>query len=87
MGKKPLTPEQRERNRAYLKAWREKHRAERRAYGKRYHEEHREQRLAYDKRWHAENREQALARRSAGTPKIESASPKNGESATGSGKN
>ena len=37
-----MTPEQRERKRVYLKAWREKHRAERRAYDKQWVEKNRE---------------------------------------------
>jgi hypothetical protein len=62
MEKKPLSPEQRERKRAYLKAWREKHQERLHAYNKTWHGEHREQRLAYHKRWHEENRERVLAR-------------------------
>ena len=62
MGRKPLSPEQREKRRAYLKTWREKHKEHLRAYDKRWHEKHREQRLAYDKRWHEENRERVLVR-------------------------
>jgi hypothetical protein len=62
MGRKPLSPEQREKRRASLKAWREKHKEHLRAYDKRWHEKHREQRLAYDKRWHEENRERVLVR-------------------------
>ena len=62
MGRKPLSPEQREKRRAYLKTWREKHKEHLRAYDKRWHEKHRERRLAYDKRWHEENRERVLVR-------------------------
>jgi hypothetical protein len=54
MGKKPLGPE-REKRRAYHKAWQKAHRAEGRAF---------------DKQWREENREQALPRKGAGTPKI-----------------
>ena len=42
MGRKPVSPEQQERRRAYLKAWREKRRAERRAYDKQWVEKNRE---------------------------------------------
>jgi hypothetical protein len=55
MGRKPLTPAQRERRRASQKRWEEKHREERHAYLKCWRDDHREQRLAYFKRWRAEN--------------------------------
>jgi hypothetical protein len=51
MGRKPLTPAQRERRRASQKRWEEKHREERRAW----RDDHREHRIAYFKRWRAEN--------------------------------
>jgi hypothetical protein len=44
MGKKPFTPEQRERRRAYLKAWRAQHREHCIAYDKRQRQKRREQR-------------------------------------------
>jgi hypothetical protein len=61
MGKKPFSPEQREKRRAYHKVWQEAHRAERRAYNKQWREENREQARAQKRRRYAENREQALA--------------------------
>jgi hypothetical protein len=54
MGKKPLTPAQRERRRASQKRWEEKHREERRAW----RDANREHRIAYIKRWRAKNRDQ-----------------------------
>jgi hypothetical protein len=54
MGKKPLTPAQRERRRASQKRWEEKHREERRAW----RDAHREHRIAYIKRWRAKKRDQ-----------------------------
>jgi hypothetical protein len=53
MGKKPLTPAQRERRRASQKRWEEEHREERRAW----RESHRQQRIDYAKRWRAENQD------------------------------
>ena len=61
MGRKPLTPAQRERRRASQKRWEEKHREERRAYLKVWRDDHREQRLAYSKQWRAENRDHIKA--------------------------
>jgi hypothetical protein len=63
MGKKPLTPEQRERRRAYLKAWRAVHREHCIAYDKRQRQKCREQRRADNARWYETHREQVLARR------------------------
>ena len=63
MGKKPLTPEQRERRRAYLKAWRSAHREHCIAYDKRQRQKRREQRRADNARWYDTHREQVLARR------------------------
>jgi hypothetical protein len=54
MGKKLLTPAQRERRRASQKRWEEKHREERRAW----RDANREHRIAYIKRWRAKNRDQ-----------------------------
>jgi hypothetical protein len=53
MGRKPLTPAQRERRRASNKRWEEQNREKRRAW----REENREQRIAYAKRWRAENQD------------------------------
>ena len=63
MGRKPLTPEQRERRRAYLKAWRSDHREHCIAYDKRQRQKRREQRRADNVRWYETHREQVLARR------------------------
>jgi hypothetical protein len=59
----PLTPEQRERRRAYLKAWRAEHREHCIAYDKRHRQQRREQRRADNVRWYETHREQVLARR------------------------
>jgi hypothetical protein len=72
MGKKPLTPAQRERRRASQKRWEEEHREKRRAYLKRWRDDHREQRLAYFKRWRAENSNQVKRRLRARAPKKKS---------------
>jgi hypothetical protein len=53
MGKKPLTPAQRERRRASQKRWEEEHRKERRAW----RDSNRQERIAYAKRWRAENQD------------------------------
>jgi hypothetical protein len=53
MGRKPLTPAQRERRRASQKRWEEEHREERRAW----RDSNRQQRIAYAKRWRAENQD------------------------------
>jgi hypothetical protein len=63
MGRKPLTAEQRERRRAYLKAWRAEHREHCIAYDKRQRQKCREQRRADNVRWYETHREQVLARR------------------------
>jgi hypothetical protein len=47
MGKKPLSPEQREKR--LPKAWQEAHRAERRAHNKQWREENREQARAQNR--------------------------------------
>jgi hypothetical protein len=57
MGKKLLTPAQRERRRASQKRWEEKHREERRAW----RDANREHRIAYIKRWRAKNRDQSTS--------------------------
>jgi hypothetical protein len=49
MGKKPLTPAQRERRRASNKRWEEKNREKRRAW----RDDNRERRIAYIRRWRA----------------------------------
>ena len=51
MGRKPLTPEQRKRTRAYLKRWREEHKEQRQVYDKQWREKNR------NRRWYQENRE------------------------------
>jgi hypothetical protein len=51
MGRKPLTPEQRERNRAYVRRWQEEHRKHRQAYDKQWREKNR------NRLWYQENRE------------------------------
>jgi hypothetical protein len=51
MGRKPLTPEQRKRNRAYLKRWQEEHGEHRQAYYKQWREKNR------NRSWYQENRE------------------------------
>jgi hypothetical protein len=53
MGKKPLTPAQRERRRASNKRWEEKNREKRRAW----RDDNREHRIAYIRRWRAENQD------------------------------
>jgi hypothetical protein len=53
MGKKPLTPAQRERRRASQKRWEENNREKRRTW----RDNHRQQRIAYSKRWRAENQD------------------------------
>jgi hypothetical protein len=58
MGKKPLTPAQRERRRASQKRWEEKNREERRAW----RDDNREHRIAYIRRWRAENQDQIKQR-------------------------
>jgi hypothetical protein len=63
MGKRPFTLEQRERRRAYLKAWRAEHREHCIAYDKRQRQKRREQRRADNARWYETHREQVLARR------------------------
>jgi hypothetical protein len=72
MGKKLLTPAQRERRRASQKRWEEKHREERRAYLKCWRDDNREQRLAYFKRWRAENLDHVKRRLRARAPKKKS---------------
>jgi hypothetical protein len=47
MGKKPLTPEQRERHRAAVNRWADKHKEERRTYGKKWRAENREKSHTY----------------------------------------
>jgi hypothetical protein len=54
MGKKPLTPAQRERRRASQKRWEERNREKRRAW----RDANREHRIAYIRLWRAENRDQ-----------------------------
>jgi hypothetical protein len=54
MGKKPLTPAQRERRRASNKRWEEKNREKRRAW----RDDNREHRIAYIRRWRAKKRDQ-----------------------------
>ena len=76
MGKKPLTPAQRERRRASQKRWEEEHREERRAYLKSWRDDHREQRITYSKRWRAENQDhikEARRQRDQTNPKPEAA--------------
>jgi ferric-dicitrate binding protein FerR (iron transport regulator) len=51
MSKKPFTPEQRGRRRAYLKAWRAEHREHCTAYDKSQRQKRREQRRADHARW------------------------------------
>ena len=63
MSKKSFTPEQRERRRAYLKAWRAEHREHCRAYDKRQRQKRREQRRADNARWYETHRQEVLARR------------------------
>src|ERR1700693_4610688 len=56
MGREPLTTEQRERRRAYLKAWRAEHREHCIAYDKRHRLQRREQRRADNVRWYETHR-------------------------------
>ena len=58
MGKKLLTPAQRERRRASQKRWEEKRREKRRAW----RDDNREHRITYANRWHAKNRVQTKQR-------------------------
>jgi hypothetical protein len=58
MGKKPLTPAQRERRRASQKRWEENNREKRRAW----RDDNREHRIAYIRRWRAKNQDQIKLR-------------------------
>jgi hypothetical protein len=61
MGRKPLSPEQREKRRASKKNWHEAHREERLADSKRWRAKHRKQRRTYHKHYREKHREQHRA--------------------------
>jgi ribosomal protein S4 len=94
MGRKPLTPEQRERRRASKKRWHEEHREERlaasperRAYVKAWQEAQREELRSYKKQQREKIGNAFSPKGGAGTRKTVNASRKSGDNDTESRRN